>query len=184
MKSLLTSISNIQLKRDSAFIITDPNKSLIIQLKNQVHLKPLLTISMLMVATLAEQQWPHLSSAFVIPVILQMATAASIWSRNLHCFVCLFGSASFLPSFLEILCLFLGTSATAFADFETKSPSSVTKSCTFPLRSFSGPPSGAGALPGTLNFLKAAAGGFTLITAPFFVRLFATVIFPNVFIWL
>ena len=31
MKSLLTSISNIQLKRDSAFIITDPNKSLIIR---------------------------------------------------------------------------------------------------------------------------------------------------------
>ena len=88
------------------------------------------------------------------------------------CFVFLFGSASFLPSFLEILCFFLGTSETAFADFETKSPSSVKQSCTFPLRTFSGWPSGAGALPGTLNFLKAAD------------RLLATVDFPNVFIWL
>ena len=79
--------ANPQLTSDwySLHLYKFANKSLIIQLKNQVHLKPLLTISMLMVATtFAEQQWPHLSSAFVIPVIIQMATAASIWSRDLH----------------------------------------------------------------------------------------------------
>ena len=85
------------------------NKSLIIQFKNQVHLKPLLTISMLMVATtFAEQQWPHLSSAFVIPVIIQMATAASIWSRDLHALCFSLAVPRFFRRFWRYCASFLG----------------------------------------------------------------------------
>ena len=105
-------------------------------------------------------------------------------SRELnYCFVCLFGALSLRLTVLAKLWGFFSCGTKTLSEYARISSSSVTNICVCPALFFTGPPSGAGPFPGTLNVRLASEGGLTFITPPRFDRLLPTVPTAKLCIW-